>query len=858
MHLFVLAVGALAGTDAADCAAARGVVDPTAWPIGSRDTLIRPAVEAFVDQLLATLTLEEKVGQMVQADIGSISPADLYQYKLGSILAGGNAAPGGNVRATPAEWLALAESFAGATTAAAAAAGRRPIPLLFGIDAVHGHARIPGATIFPHNIGLGAAHDPELVNRVGRATAAEVSVTGIDWTFSPTIAVVRDPRWGRSYESYSEDPRLVADYAAAMVAGLQGSLGTPDFMASGHTMASAKHFLGDGGTIDGRDQFDNQSSVDELVRIHAAGYPPAIAAGTLTIMASYNSWQGTKMHANGALLTEVLKDRLGFNGFVVGDWNAQEEIPGCTKYDCPAVILAGLDMVMAPDSWKEFYRNTLAHARSGEIPGARIDDAVRRILRVKALAGVFDRPAPKNRPAAGQFDQLGSAAHRALAREAVRRSLVLLKNNGNVLPLSAHGNFLVTGDAADSVGVQSGGWTIDWQGNHNTNADFPGATSIFAGIRAAVVAGGGTASLSRDGYVADKPDAAIVVFGEGPYAEFQGDRETLEFSPGDKHSLMLMRRLHAGGIPVIAVFVSGRPMWVNPELNAADAFVAAWLPGSEGEGVADVLFRTPEGKVRYDFTGKLGFSWPASAMPVTFDSQGKPRGTLFARGYGLNYSHPVMTGIVGEAPNATPDRHGADVLFAGGRVTAPWSFYVADATAEVRVTTPQQLSPTGALVFTLDSSGGAAVWSGGGAAVLRIGGRPIDLRGRADSDDSVVLRFRLDKLPTAAVRMGVRCAAPYGAAVTPGDKFASIPEQQWVNCGAAAEPMLDVTREVAAAPVGSWETLAFPLSCFANAGADLSAVEAPFAIATYGSFAVTISDIRYVRTKRPGRCPRAR
>jgi beta-glucosidase len=592
--------------------------------------------DRFALQLLAHLSLEEKVGQMIQADIASISPAQLRRYKLGSILAGGNAAPGNFVHAAPQAWLDLTNAYVEASLSDAGSA-HPPIPILFGIDAVHGHAKVRGASIFPHNVGLGAAHDPELIRRIGQATAAEVAATGIDWTFAPTVAVVRDVRWGRSFESYSESPELVAAYAPAMVTGLQGELGTAQFMAPGHTLSSVKHFVGDGGTLAGRDQGDTVASEAQLLEVHAAGYPAAIKAGAMIVMASYNSWNGIKMHGNHHLLTDVLKGRMGFNGFVVGDWNAQEQLPGCTKSDCPAAILAGVDMLMAPDGWQALYDNMLTEARSGAIPPARIDDAVRRILRVKAMAGLFDRTPSERRSAAGHFEELGSAAHRAIAREAVRKSLVLLKNARATLPLNPRSHVLVAGAAADDIGIQCGGWTVDWQGNHNSNADFPGATSIFAGIDAALRQSGGSATLSRDGSFVHKPDVAIVVFGEGPYAEFEGDRETLEYSPQDKTDLRMLRRLRALGIPTVSIFLSGRPLWVNPEINASDAFVAAWLPGSEGGGIADVLFRQPDGTVPFDFTGRLAFSWPATAMPVRFDAEGRASGAVYANGFGLTY-----------------------------------------------------------------------------------------------------------------------------------------------------------------------------------------------------------------------------
>ena len=809
-------------------------VHPELWSAGAR-ALPNAATEAFVTQLMANMTLEEKVGQMIQADIASISPAELRTYKLGSILAGGGAAPGDNVRTTPQAWLDLTDSFFRASLTATSAT-HAPIPILFGVDAVHGHAKVVGATIYPHNVGLGAAHDPDLIHRIGQATAEEVATTGIDWTFAPTVAVARDVRWGRSYESYSESPELVAAYAAAMVTGLQGERDTAQFMTPGRTLSSVKHFLGDGGTQNGRDQGETVIPESELRAVHAAGYVAAVKAGALIVMASYNSWNGVKMHANHYLLTDVLKGQLGFEGFVVGDWNAHEQIPGCTKYKCAAAILAGVDMLMAPDSWRELYKNTLVQARSGEIPQARVDDAVRRILRVKTIAGLFRRAAPKQRSDAGDFTSLGSTAHRALAREAVRKSLVLLKNDRHTLPLNPRAKILVAGEAADSIGAQTGGWTIDWQGDRNSNADFPGATSIFGGIQAAVAAGGGTAVLSKEGRFTDKPDAAIVVFGEGPYAEFEGDRETLEFSPHEHRSLELLRRLRAQGVPTVAVFLSGRPMWVNPWINASDAFVAAWLPGSEGEGVADVLFAGAE---RHDFTGRLAFSWPQTAMPVTFDAAGKSTGDQFARGWGLDYGSKVDSPLLPEDPRIPPQWAAPPgSLFHAGHVTAPWSVFVADAGAEVHLTTARQESPGGGVAAVAAGDGSAAVWNGTQSGLYKISGRAGDLRPQAEQGVALELRYRVDRAPERNVAVGLRCTDPL--------------------CGIPGGAMLDVTREFKNSPPGDWRTLSIPLSCFTAAGADLAGVEVPLAIETSGRFGLTISEAGLVRrssstaTKCPG------
>ena len=606
-------------------------VHPERWPKLQPPLARDPLLEARVEQLLARLTPAQKVGQLIQADIGSISPDDLRHYPLGSILNGGNSSPSGDKLAAPSEWLMLADRF----YQASASASPGGLPLLWGTDAVHGHNNIPGATIFPHNIGLGATHDPQLVRRIGEITALEVRVTGLDWAFAPTVAVARDARWGRTYESYSENPGLVRDYAAALVEGLQGAPGTPQFLDAAHVLATPKHFLGDGATEGGRDEGNATVSESKLRDIDAAGYEAALTAGAQTVMVSYSSWRGAKMHGNRALLTQVLKGRMGFDGLLLGDWNGHAQVPGCAAVRCAAAINAGIDVLMAPEGWRELHGNTLMQVRSGEIPAERLDDAVRRVLRVKLRARLDSEGPPSSRPFAGHYELLGAAAHRAVARQAVRESLVLLKNRHRLLPLAPRSHVLVAGDAADSIARQSGGWSIDWQGTE-PDQDFPHGETVYAGIAHCVQAAGGSATLSPGGEFSTRPDVAIVVFGEHPYAEFAGDVATLEYSPGDKHDLALLRRLQAQDIPVVAVFLSGRPLWVNAELNAADSFVAAWLPGPEGGGIADVLFRSPDGAVRYDFRGRLSFSWPRSARPAARD-QRPGEAPLFPYGYGLSY-----------------------------------------------------------------------------------------------------------------------------------------------------------------------------------------------------------------------------
>ncbi|GAA4035756.1 glycoside hydrolase family 3 protein [Erythrobacter jejuensis] len=613
--------------------------------------------EAQIADLIQRMSLERKVAQLVQPDIASITPADVEKYRFGSVLNGGNSGPNGNDLAPAQEWLALADAFWEASTKPLPN-GEPAIPTIWGTDAVHGHANIPGATIFPHNIGLGATGDPDLIRRIGAATATEIEVTGIDWTFAPTVAVARDDRWGRTYESYSEDPEIVAAMGVAMVEGLQGKPGSADFLGEGRVIATAKHFFGDGGTEQGVDQGDVNGDIEDLKAVHVSPYPPAIEAGLGSVMASFNSINGQKMHGNKALLTDLLRGEMGFDGLVVGDWNGHGQIKGCTNTDCPQALLAGLDVYMVPEDWKGLYETLVKQVRDGTIPMARVDEAVARVLRIKQRAGILDGEVkPSLRANAGRWDKLGFAPHRAVAREAVAKSMVLLKNNG-VLPLKENARITVAGSAADSIAQQSGGWTLTWQGGGElTNDDFPGATSILRGLFEVGLSVNAKVTLSPDGTAsADEADVAIVVFGEEPYAEFVGDRKDLAFR--DEEGLALLRKFKAEGIPTVAVFLSGRPMWVNRELNIADAFVAAWLPGSEGAGVADVLF----GKA--PASGRLSFSWPA-------DCNGKPLngpdGALFPVGSGRDLTDTSALATLSEECSALTAGGQSD-WFAAGRL----------------------------------------------------------------------------------------------------------------------------------------------------------------------------------------------
>jgi beta-glucosidase len=601
------------------------------WPSGIYGVKKDPDIEKKIASMLAKMDLDRKIGQMLQVSIEQCTYDDIKKYHIGSILNGGGSYPHRNKEATVAQWVSCADSFWLSSMADSAV----QIPVMWGTDAVHGHNNTRGATIFPHNIGLGAAHDPELIRRIGRITAREVAVTGLDWTFAPVVAAVRDDRWGRTYESWSEKPDIVRQYATSMVQGLQGNFDDE------HVIATAKHFIGDGGTFQGIDRGDNRSTEQELIALHAQGYGAALEAGVQTIMVSYSSWNGEAMHGHRYLLTNVLKKRLGFDGIVISDWNGIGEVAGCTNSSCPKAINAGIDMFMIPFAadWKAFIAAVKKQVADGEVPLSRIDDAVARILRVKYRTGLFSKPRPSKRTLANRDTVLGSAGHRRVAREAVRKSLVLLKNKGTILPLSRTARILVAGKSADCIQNQCGGWTCTWQGTDNTNKDFPGATSVVGAIRKIAP----NTTFDETGTSADKGkyDVAIVAIGETPYAEYNGDIKgalTLEHALSHPEDIKVLERIKKSGIPTVTLFFSGRPLCVNRELNRSDAFVAAWLPGTEADGIADVLFKNEKGAVNCDFSGKLSFSWPRGACQAPINEGDADYRPLFPYGFGLTYA----------------------------------------------------------------------------------------------------------------------------------------------------------------------------------------------------------------------------
>ncbi|PTO98376.1 1,4-beta-D-glucan glucohydrolase [Vibrio sp. 10N.286.48.B8] len=672
------------------------------WPTIESAIKKDPIIEDKIIEILQQMTLEEKVGQMIQPNLREVTPEEVYEYKLGSILNGGGAWPNENKHASAQDWADCADTFWEATEKMFEGRGFR-IPFVWATDAVHGHNNVFGSTVFPHNIGLGCARDPELIHSIGEVTAREVVATGLDWTFAPTVATPRDYRWGRVYEGYSEDPAVTFEYAAKMVQGLQGD--AEQLKSEERVLSNVKHFVGDGGTRTGIDRGVNGYSEELLINIHAMGYFSGLEAGAQVVMSSFNSWEDNanydhspeqgeeynlKIHGSKYLLTDVLKEKMGFDGLIVTDWNGHAEVSKCTDTDAVYAINAGNDVLMVPvrEHWKGVIKSTLSAVNSGVISMARIDDAVTRILRVKMRAGLWNKPRPSLRQFAGKQAQLGAQSHRKIARESVRKSLVLLKNNNDILPLSRDQKIILTGSAANDLQKQSGGWNLTWQGDENTLDDFPGATTVKMALEAEL----GTENVTFDLDLSSDikaGDVAVVVFGEDPYAEMMGDIkawQSLEFSKlkrSYRSDCEKVAKLNKQGVKVISIFFSGRPLYLNEEIAQSEAFVAAFLPGSEGMGITDVLIRDENDNIRYDFVGQLSYSWPNKKRSVTVnripqhipnyvcpENEQDPNGEhapLFEYGYGLNYTDRKQTrdldnieldiDVVNQTETATESKH---------------------------------------------------------------------------------------------------------------------------------------------------------------------------------------------------------
>ncbi len=615
--------------------------------------------------------------------------------------------------------------------------------------------------------------------------------------------------------------------------GLQGVPGE-NFLGDSQVISTVKHFIGDGGTIDGDDQGDNVSSESELFKLHAQGYVGGLAAGAQSVMASFNSWHGKKLHGDKYLLTDVLKDRMGFDGFVVGDWNGHGQIAGCTNENCPQSVNAGLDIYMVPTAaWKPLYENVVAQVKDGTIAMSRIDDAVTRILRVKIRAGLFEKPSPAKRILSGKTELIGQQSHRDVAKQAVRESLVLLKNKGNVLPLSPKLNVLVAGDAAHNIGKQSGGWTITWQGTNNTNEDFPGGSSIYDGIKQQVEAAKGRVQLSETGQFTSKPDVAIVVFGEEPYAEGHGDREHVDYQRGVKSDLAMLKKLKAQGIPVVSIFISGRPLWINAELNASDAFIAAWLPGSEGDAVADVLFTNAMGIVQNDFAGRLSFSWPATPTQATVNVNDTDYNPLLAYGFGLSYGDEnVLPDTLSEAYKASAEEISGRKLFTGS-LQKPWELMLTsgddlkDITAStatfnsVKYRTVDRLVQEDAFKLTIAPS-----TSGSGIQIASKSYFREDMLAQAQNDSVLSLMVNLESAVPKEVMLAMSCESEGDA---PG------------SCGG----QINIANALSALPANEWSTVTIDTRCFSQKGIKFENMVVPFHFYTKEALTISISEISF-------------
>ncbi|MCH1516025.1 MAG: exo 1,3/1,4-beta-D-glucan glucohydrolase [Alphaproteobacteria bacterium] len=782
--------------------------------------------EKTANAILAKMTIEEKVGQVIQGDISSVTPEDAKNYNLGSVLNGGNSAPGGGKTAAWQQWIDAADAYWKASTDKSD--GGIGIPLLWGTDAVHGHNNLQMAVIFPHNSALGAAGDADLMKRIGSVTASEVKATALDWVFAPTLAVARDDRWGRAYESYSENAELVSELGEGILIGLQGKPNGSDFLNQNHVIATAKHFVGDGGTEFGIDKGDTIGSMDLIKRIHARPYRNAIENDVQTVMASFSSVNGEKMHGSKALLTEVLRDQMGFNGFVIGDWNGHAEIPGCSATDCPDALLAGVDMYMAPDSWQGLYESLLKQVKDGTVPMERLDEAVLRILTVKVRSGLFEAGLPSKRPGVDR-STLGNEKHRRVAREAVRKSLVLLKNENSILPFKPDSHVAVVGKAANSMSQQTGGWTLSWQGNDNANAEFENGQTILGGLKEKVEKAGGkvTFSDSVDG-LQGSPDLVIYVFGEEPYAEFFGDMSDLVFEFDGGNALEDLTKLEEIGAPVVSIFLTGRPLWVNPHINRSDAFVVGWLPGTEAGGISDVLTSGIDGQPVFDFVGKLSFSWPSDGIGQPID-QGSKSGVQFPFGFGMSYQDQTKKfATLSEDPGIpAPEGSFAGDIMSKGSPENPFGFFLGDSS---NWRTPAQAFLTESLGSGIGSKGidyraqedaRQLEWRGRGRATASIQTqRAVDFTSVQEvSDLSLKIFARVDKKPSSSVLLNMSC----------GD-----------NCGG----QVDISAILNAAEIGKWQDLSVPLSCFTDQGMNLKTVEAPMILETTGELTLSLTTIQ--------------
>ena len=792
----------------------------------------------FIDNLIQNMTLEQKIGQIIMPDIDEVTPEDARKYQLGTFLNGGGKFPNKNKNSSVEDWKKLSEEFYNASPVVNGVL----IPILWGTDAVHGHNNVIGATIFPHNIGLGSTMNPDLIKSIGEAVAKEVLSTGIPWTFAPTIAVPQNDLWGRTYEGYSENPELVSMLGEAMILGLQGE--GDSFLDDNHVLATAKHFLGDGGTKDGIDQGNTIINEQELRDIHGEPYFAAIGSCIQTVMASFNSWNGEKAHGSDYLLQNILREQMGFDGLVVGDWNGHGQVPGCSKENCPQSFNAGVDIFMAPDEWKPLYENTLDQARNGQISIERLDEAVKNILSVKYLLGMFDGRKPHLYP----YNYIGDNKHRAIARQAVRESIVLLKNNNNTLPIKSGKHILVIGDSANKITKHMGGWTITWQGRENQNSEFPNSKSIYEAIKLKAENNGGSAEFSNSSDYEKKPDVVIFVYGEDPYAEGDGDRKHIFYENQDKRFLKYMREIADKKIPSVSLFISGRPLIVNEEINLSDSFVQLWLPGTAIEGITDVIFTNKNNEINYDFKGKLSYSWPKFSYQTKLNYGDEEYDPLFPYGFGLTYADENYRDSI-NIKETIPQRDEI-TLFLGSAYPSYKeiiSYYDSDKNEQIYEGISADIyknEKAGILISKFDykKQDDAKRIDFGKKNTMKFweisSGSSEDLSYMKNGSLELILKPQSSS--DKKIELVIQCSKDVNQINISGTK----------ECYKA----FDLSNLLIDEPIGVWKKITMPFSCLNNDNFEISSITSRAKLATSGDWVVDIHSIKYLNNMEMKTC----
>jgi beta-glucosidase len=845
----------------------------TDWPKITPDVPPDPSIEVKVASILEQMTLEEKIGQMIQPEMQQLTPEEAGRYKFGSALNGAGVWPDRDKFTSAKQWAGVVDEYWSAVDDAYKGRPFR-IPFMWACDAVHGHNNLYGATVFPHNIGLGATRDPDLIESIGRITAKEIAASGMDWTFAPTVAVPTDRRWGRYFEGYGENPEIAYAYAGRMVRGLQNVVGSNQ--ADQQVVASIKHWVGDGGTINGIDRGTANCSELELLNHHAMGYISALRAGAMVVMTSFSSWDhplnydhcpdegapyNYKMHGSRYLINDVLKNKMGFQGVIITDWDGHAEVSKCTLGDARYVFNAGVDILMveARQDWMSVYRNTVEDVGSGKISLNRIDDAVRRILRMKFHAHLWDKPRPIERSLVVKENATEWLKHREVARDAVRKSLVLLKNDNKVLPLARTSKVLLTGSGVDNIQKQTGGWSLSWQSTEITLDDFPHASTIAMATRSIVGEQNCVCDpLLERASIADF-DVAIVAIGEDAYAEMKGDIRpwrTLEYAalkPSYEKDLSIIKRLKKERITIVTILLSGRPLYVNEEINLSDAFIAAWLPGTEGNGITDLLFRADDGKVSHDFQGKLPVNWPTQKHSFTVATSlrsekfgrttddppilDKDSSSVFTYGYGLNYSQSIDSTVHrtihlhldrnDPLPSAEPEFQPLQIFGEGAkdnlalRVAGNGLWVGGDVS---------RTEPTDVLLGNLHpisyagENDGIAVSFNGRIASLYVQDceqRTKDMRGYIEAGAELVFEIKMVSHPKSNVLLACHDGYPSQGAV-------------------------DITERLLNLPLGVWSSIDVPLLKLAEAGSEFQHINTFFMLYTEGSIAFDLGRVSWL------------